>query len=107
MCSITITVITPIAKPFPTRGCITSGAIPLGISWKSMATMIGRPSVRASANVVAERVECIISKDAASCVPIKKSRITPITGDGIAVSTQITSGKRAHATNISVAGIRA
>ena len=57
MCSITITVITPMAKPLPTKGCITSGAIPLGISWKSIATMMGRPSVRASANVVAERVD--------------------------------------------------
>ena len=106
-CSIIITTMTPIAKPLPTNGWITAGATPLGISWKSKATMMGRPRVRASANVVAERDDCIISKDAASCVPIKNSNITPITGEGIAVSTQMTSGKRAHATNNSVAGMRA
>jgi hypothetical protein len=101
------TVITPIAKPLPTRGCNTIGTMPTGISWKSIAIINGRPIVRPSAKLRTEPVECIISSDAASCVPIKKSSITPITGLGIFVSHHTTSGQKAHKKRSTVAGIRA
>ena len=103
-CSITITIITPIAKPFPTSGSMTEGTIPRGIIWKRSATIIGRPMVRPSAKLWTDFVLWVISKPAANCVPIKKRSITPITGFGMLVRTNITSGKSAHTTNSSVAG---
>jgi hypothetical protein len=70
---------TPIAKPLPTKGSITEGTIPRGISWKSIASIIGRLMVNAAEKEPIDFVECAISKPADSCVHIRKRRITPIT----------------------------
>ena len=85
-----ITIITPMAKPLPKRGSIICGKMPRGISWKSIAIIIGSPMVSPSLNERTDCVECSISSDAASCVPMRNSSITPITGLGIAVSAHIT-----------------
>lgn len=106
-CSMMMTVITPIAKPLPISGSMIWGAKPRGISWKSMAIISGRPMVSPSPNERTDCVECSISNDAASCVPIKKRSITPITGLGMAVSAQIMRSDSEQSMSSSVAGIRA
>ena len=106
-CSMSSVVITPIAKPLQISGSMTEGTMPRGMSWQSIATIRGRPTLSASPNEAIARVECIISNDAASCVPIKKSRITPITVLGMAVSSAIRSGESAHTMSSSVDGISA
>ena len=107
ICSMSNAVITPIAKPLQISGSMIEGTMPRGMSWQSIATIRGRPTLSASPNELIARVECIISNDAASCVPIKKRRITPITVLGMAVSSAIISGDSAQTISNSVEGISA
>ena len=106
-CSMSSAMITPIAKPLQISGSMIEGTMPRGISWQSIATIRGRPTLSASPNELIARVECIISNDAASCVPIKKRSITPITVFGIAVSIAISSGDSAQTISSNVDGISA